>query len=345
MSRRQTSEPSPRFSFVVPVFNEEEALGAFFLALDPVLDKVSDVAEVILVDDGSRDESASIIRQKVQADDRYRYIGLSRNFGQQVAITAGLDHARGAAIIIMDADLQDPPEIALEMIARWRQGFDVVNAQRAERDGESRFKVKSATWFYRLLNSLTSTVIPGGVGDFRLIDRSVADVIHDMRERDRFLRGMFAWVGYRQTNVVFHRPARSAGETKYSLPKMLRLAFNGLLGFSDAPLRLVVWCGFLVSLCAMVYGLFVIVMKFERADLVPGWSSTIVVTAFLSGINMLMTGIVGLYVGRIHSQVTMRPLYIVRETMHVPDLPDLERKSESENGDAVTCLPTRIGAA
>ncbi|MBV9330097.1 MAG: glycosyltransferase family 2 protein [Alphaproteobacteria bacterium] len=330
MSFRQLSEPVPRFSFVVPVFNEQDALGLFFAALDPVLESINGLTEVILVDDGSRDESVAIIRQKVESDDRYRFIGLSRNFGQQVAITAGLDHARGSAIVIMDADLQDPPDIVPEMIAFWRQGYDVVNGQRRARDGESQFKTKSASWFYRLLNALAPFAIPDGVGDFRLIDRSVANAIRDMRERDRFLRGMFAWVGYRQTNVTFDRPARSAGKTKYSLAKMIRLAANGLLGFSDAPLRFVVWCGIFVSLCAMAYGFYVIVMKFERADLVPGWSSTMVVTAFLAGMNMLMTGIVGLYVGRIHNQVKMRPLYIVHEARGIPALADFDRSPEPE---------------
>ncbi len=327
----------PRFSFVVPVFNEEAVLPAFFVAMESLLARLGVAAEVILIDDGSRDESAAIIRRKVGSDPRYRFIGLSRNFGHQIAVTAGLDHARGSAVVILDADLQDPPELVLEMIAKWRLGYDIVYARRNVRAGESPFKVKTAKWFYRLVNTMAPVPIPDDVGDFRLVDRAVVEVMRSMREQDRFLRGMFAWVGYRQIGIAFDRPARAAGETKYSLSKMAGLALSGMLGLSDVPLKLVVAGGTIVSFCALLYGLAVIVMRFIRSDLVPGWSSIIVVTSFLAGMNMLMTGIVGLYVGRIHNQVRMRPLYLVRETIRVPEL----EVQETPRDEPASVVPLR----
>jgi dolichol-phosphate mannosyltransferase len=340
MSEPNSAESVPRFSFVVPVFNEEAVLPAFFAAMENVLRRLGAPAEVIVVDDGSRDESAALIRNKAEADPRYRYIGLSRNFGHQIAVTAGLDHTSGSAVTIMDADLQDPPELVLEMIAKWRAGYDIVYAKRAIREGESRFKLKTAKWFYRMVNAMAPVPIPDDVGDFRLVDRAVVEVMRTMREQDRFLRGMFAWVGYKQTSVMFDRPARAAGETKYSLSKMMGLALSGVLGLSDLPLKLVVAGGSLISFCALLYGLAVIVMRFIRSDLVPGWSSIIVITTFLAGLNMLMTGIVGLYVGRIHNQVRMRPLYLVRESLRVPGL---EVPASARDFSAVLALPEGRG--
>jgi glycosyltransferase involved in cell wall biosynthesis len=327
----------PRFSFVVPVFNEEAVLPAFFAAMEELLGRLGASAEVILVDDGSRDESAAIIRKRAASDPRYRFIGLSRNFGQQIAVTAGLDHARGSAVAILDADLQDPPELVLEMIAKWRAGYDIVYARRCARKGESRFKRATAKWFYRLVNTMAPVPIPDDVGEFRLVDRAVVDVMCAMREQDRFLRGMFAWVGYKQIGITFDRPSRAAGETKYSLSKMAGLALSGVLSLSDVPLKLVVAGGSLVSLCALLYGVAVIAMRFIRSDLVPGWSSIIVITSFFAGINMLMTGIVGLYVGRIHNQVRMRPLYLVREAVRIPEL----EVSDSRRDDFVGVFPLR----
>jgi len=324
----------PRFSFVVPVFNEEAVLPAFFDAMEDLLARLGATAEVIFVDDGSRDESAAIIRKKARSDPRYSYIGLSRNFGHQIAVTAGLDHARGSAVAILDADLQDPPELVLEMIAKWRLGYDIVYARRRARNGESQFKIATAKWFYRLVNAMTPVPIPDDVGDFRLVDRGVVEVMRTMREQDRFLRGMFAWVGYKQASVEFDRPSRVAGETKYSLSKMAALALSGVLGLSDVPLKLVVAGGSFVSCCALLYGLAVVVMRFIRSDLVPGWSSIIVITTFLAGMNMLMTGIVGLYVGRIHNQVRMRPLYLVRESVRVPAL-EIADTRRDEKADVV----------
>lgn len=302
-----------RYSIVVPIYNEQAVLPILLRRLDILLDEQLDgPAEVIFVDDGSTDCSSIVLEAKAKGDPRYRYIGLSRNFGHQIAITAGMDAAAGAAIVVMDADLQDPPEAILAMIERWKEGYDIVHAKRLSRDGDSAFKRWSASLFYRLLGRLSSIDIPAEVGDFRLIDRKVLDVFREMPEKDRFVRGMFAWLGFKQTEITFHRQPRAAGETKYPLWKMIWLAVNGVLGYSDAPLRLSIWIGFLVSGFAAVFGLYAIVVRLFFTDhTVTGWSSIIVVVSFLCGINMLMTGIVGLYIGRIHAEVKRRPLYVV----------------------------------
>jgi glycosyltransferase involved in cell wall biosynthesis len=301
-----------RYSIVIPVFNEEAVLPVLLLRLDALLDRLDGPAEAIFVDDGSADASGVYLRARANADPRYRYIGLSRNFGHQIAITAGMDAASGDAVIVMDADLQDPPEVVDQLIARWREGFDVVYARRLSREGDNAFKRWTASLFYRLLAKISSVDIPRDVGDFRLIDRKVLEAFRAMPERDRFVRGMFAWLGFRQSEVAFHRLPRMAGETKYPLWKMVRLAVSGALGFSDTPLRLAIWGGFGVSALALLYGLYV-TARWATGDptLVAGWSSTIVIVSFLFGVNMIMTGIVGLYVGRIHAEVKHRPLYVV----------------------------------
>jgi len=304
----------PRYSLVVPVFNEQAVLPMLLLRLERLLQELDGAAEAIFVDDGSSDCSAIVLRQKAKDDPRFRYIGLSRNFGHQIAITAGMDAARGDAIIVMDADLQDPPEVVGEMVARWKEGFEVVYGRRLSRGGEGRFKTWTASLFYRLLHRLSSVDIPRDTGDFRLIDRKVLEAFRAMPERDRFVRGMFAWLGFKQTEVAFHRLPRPAGETKYPLFKMLRLAVNGVVGFSDAPLRLAIWAGFAVSACAALYALTIVVRAMTgESDFVVGWASTITIVSFLSGINMILTGVMGLYIGSIYNEVKRRPLYVVRE--------------------------------
>lgn len=301
-----------RYSIVIPIYNEEAVLLILLKRLDALLDRGLDgPAEVIFVDDGSSDCSSIILEAKAKADGRYRYLGLTRNFGHQIAITAGMDASTGAAIIVMDADLQDPPEIIGQMIERWKQGFDIVYARRLSREGESAFKRWTAGLFYKLLGRLASIEIPNDVGDFRLIDRKVLEAFRTMPERDRFVRGMFAWLGFKQTEVGFHRPQRAAGKTKYPFWKMLRLALAGFLSFSDVPLRLAIWFGLAVSGLAGLYGLYAIGLGLFSDNVVTGWASTIVVVSFLCGVNMLMTGIVGLYIGRIHAEVKRRPLYVV----------------------------------
>jgi dolichol-phosphate mannosyltransferase len=309
--------PEPvSYSIVIPVFNEEAVLPILLRRLDLLLARFQEPAEVIFVDDGSSDSGPIVLQALARRDPRFRYLGLSRNFGHQIAITAGMDAAQGNAIIVMDADLQDPPEVVEQMIAKWTEGYDVVYARRLSRAGESRFKRGTAHLFYRLLGMITSVGIPADVGDFRLIDRKVLDALRQMPEQDRFVRGMIAWLGFRQTEVAFHRLERAAGETKYPLFKMARLALNAALGFSDAPLRLAIWCGLAVSGLAVLYGVWVLLLWLSNdSHLVAGWSSTIVIVSLLCGMNMLMTGIVGLYVGRIHAEAKRRPLYVVQHKL------------------------------
>jgi dolichol-phosphate mannosyltransferase len=300
-----------RYSIVIPVFNEEAVLPILLKRMDELLGRLDGPAEAIFVDDGSSDCSSIFLKAKAKDDPRYRYIGLSRNFGHQVAITAGMDAAAGDAVIVMDADLQDPPEVVNEMIARWKDGCEIVYGRRLSRQGDSAFKQWTANLFYKLLGRISSVEIPANVGDFRLIDRKALDAFRAMPEQDRFVRGMFAWLGFRQGEVAFHRLPRAAGQTKYPLWKMMRLAVNGAIGFSDAPLRLAIWAGAAVSSMAVLYGFYVIALALAHSELVAGWTSTVVIVSFLSGMNMLLTGIVGLYVGRIHAEVKRRPLYIV----------------------------------
>ena len=304
------------YSIVIPVFNEEAVLPLLLRRLDLLLGQLREPAEAIIVDDGSTDSSPIVLQALVARDARFRYIGLSRNFGHQVAITAGMDAAEGKAIIVMDADLQDPPEVVQQLIAKWEEGYEVVYARRLSRAGESPFKRSTAHLFYRLLGRMSSVHIPADVGDFRLIDRKVLDALRQMPERDRFVRGMIAWLGFKQAEVAFHRQERIAGETKYPFFKMVRLAMNAALGFSDVPLRLAIWCGLTVSCLALLYGGSITIRWLANdPHLIVGWSSTIVVVSLLCGMNMLMTGIVGLYVGRIHAEVKRRPLYVVQKKL------------------------------
>ncbi|MGO9769113.1 MAG: glycosyltransferase family 2 protein [Roseiarcus sp.] len=302
---------TPVYSLVVPIFNEEAVLPILLRRLDALLDSLDAPAEAIFVDDGSSDAGPIVLEAKARADRRYRFVKLSRNFGHQVAITTGMDRAAGQAVIVMDADLQDPPEVVLDMIAKWKEGYEIVYAERLSREGESRFKRATADLFYRLLGKLSHVEIPRNVGDFRLVDRKALDAFLAMPERDRFVRGMFAWIGFRQAVVPFHRPPRAAGETKYSLTKMIRLAADGVVSFSDAPLRVALWAGLAISSLAILYGVWVIALWAMNANLARGWSSIIVLVAFLGGANMLMTGVMGVYVGRIYAEVKRRPLYIV----------------------------------
>ena len=311
MSHAASKVGYPTYSLIVPVYNEEAVIPVLLHRLEGVLDSLDGPAEVIFVDDGSRDTSGIVLSDRARRDPRFRYIGLSRNFGHQIAITAGLDLAVGDAVVVMDADLQDPPEVVLALVAKWKEGFDVVHARRVTRAGESFFKLWTASLFYRGLRMLAKVDIPANVGDFRLIDRKALETFRAMRERDRFVRGMFSWMGYRQATVDYARDSRAAGRTKYSIARMIRLALHGIVGFSDAPLRLSLWMGAAVSLGALCYGGYVVTLALTDTRLVSGWASTIVLVTLLSGVNLLMTGIVGLYVGRIHEEVKSRPLYVV----------------------------------
>ncbi|MCA3556001.1 glycosyltransferase family 2 protein [Aestuariivirga sp.] len=302
-----------RYSIVIPIFNEEEVIPELILRLDKLIAQLDGGVEVLLVDDGSRDNSAFMLREKTRQDPRYRLLRMSRNFGHQIAITAGLDHASGDAVIVMDADLQDPPEVVLAMIGKWKEGWEIVSGRRIRRENETLFKRLSAHVFYRILRRFASVGIDPDVGDFRLLDRQVVESFRSMREQDRFVRGMISWLGFRQTYVEYVRQGRHAGQTKYPLMKMIRLALSGIIGFSDVPLRMALWFGIAVSVAALAYGVIVIINWLLHDATVQGWASTVVILSLLGGINLMTMGIVGLYVGRIFSQVKERPLYVLRQ--------------------------------
>lgn len=309
---------SATYSLVIPVYNEEQAIPHLLERLQPAVAQLDGPVEILFVNDGSSDHSMSLLEQVARTDQRVKVINLSRNFGHQIAITAGMEHAAGDAIIVMDADLQDPPEIIGEMARHWRNGFDVVYAQRIERQGESTFKRATASAFYKFVNALSDTAIPRDTGDFRLISRRARDAFIRMPERERFVRGMFAWIGFRQCAVPFVRAARVAGSTKYPLARMIRLAVNGVISFSDVPLRLVIYLGLAITGFAILFGIWTAIERLAGADFVPGWASLFVAIVLLTGANMTMLGVIGLYVGRIYTQVKGRPLYLVDSVVTAP---------------------------
>jgi dolichol-phosphate mannosyltransferase len=304
---------------VIPAHNEEGVMKELAVRLVEVMDALDGDAEAILVDDGSRDRTYELMLEAARTDPRFRLIRLSRNFGHQIALTAGVDLAAGDAVIVLDADLQDPPEVVLELAARWREGYDVVYAVRDARKGETRFKRATASWFYRGFNRISEVQVPVDVGDFRLVDRRALDVFSTMRESNRFVRGMFAWIGLSQTGVVYTRQERFAGETKYPLRKMLRFAATGVISFSSAPLRAALRLGFLVSGVSFALAIWSVIVKLSELYEVPGWTSLVVVTTFIGGIQLIVLGVIGEYIGDIHDEVKRRPLYVVGELENFPD--------------------------
>jgi dolichol-phosphate mannosyltransferase len=308
-------------SVVAPVYNEEALVDEFYSRVCGALDNLR--FELVLVDDGSTDGSAAIMERLASTDPRVRVVFLSRNFGHQTALTAGLDHARGDAVVMMDADLQDPPELIIEMLEHWRSGCDVVYAVREQREGESRFKLATARWFYSLFDRLAQVELQHNSGDFRLLDRRALDALLSMRERNRFLRGMTVWVGYTQAAVPYRRDPRYAGETKYTLSKMLRFSLDAIASFSDRPLQLATLLGFLISTLAFVAIPIVVVLRLLGSYL-PGFSAITITVLLLGGIQLITIGIIGEYVGRIYDEVKGRPLYLVRARRNFtdPDLPE-----------------------
>ncbi len=298
-------------SVVVPIHNEQESLGPLEERLSQVLDSLGEPAEVILVDDGSTDQTPVLMALLAGRDPRYKILTLSRNFGHQIAITAGLDRAAGEAIVIMDGDLQDPPEVIPELVARWREEYDVVYAVRRRREGEPFFRRLRAALFYRLFRVVTDLDAPVDVGDFRLIDRRVLTVLNGMRERHRYLRGMVSWVGFRQTGVEYVREERYGGESKYPFAKLLQLGLNGVISFSNAPLELALRVGLVVSALSLATGVAAIVIKIVGLFPIPGTATIVVLIAFLGGMQLLILGILGTYLGRIYDEVKARPLYLV----------------------------------
>jgi dolichol-phosphate mannosyltransferase len=302
----------PEISVVLPVFNEIDNLDELRTRLTKVLEGTRRSWEIVFVDDGSRDDSFGKMAAFAREDKRFRALRFSRNFGHQMALTAGVDAARGRLVAVMDADLQDPPELIEEMLRKVDEGYEVVYAQRSKREGESAFKLWTAHVFYRLMRRWTNVDIPVDVGDFRLMGPKAVAAFRSLRERHRFIRGMTAWVGFRQTGVLYVRPPRTRGETKWPLRKMLRFAVDGLTSFSQVPLQLATWLGFLVSLFAFAYILVVLVLKWLNIN-VPGWTTLMVFILFLGGVQLLMIGVLGEYLGRIYEEVKHRPLYIVAE--------------------------------
>lgn len=301
------------YSVVAPIFNEKENLPELYRRVKEVMDKTRQPWELLLVDDGSSDGSSDIIRALVNKDKRVRPVIFARNFGHQVAVTAGLDYSRGDAVVVIDSDLQDPPELILEMVKKWQEGYEVVFAVRAEREGESWFKLWTASLFYRMIYRITDVKIPLDTGDFRLMDRKVVDVMNDMRERHRFLRGMSAWVGFKQVGVEYKRAARTAGETKYPFRKMLRLAINAVTGFSYFPLQVATFFGFASASIAIFAMPIVIYLRISGSQAFFGQASTLLAVLFLGGVQLISLGILGEYVGRLYDEAKGRPLYIVRE--------------------------------
>jgi glycosyltransferase involved in cell wall biosynthesis len=300
-----------KYSIILPVYNEESTIQALFQKVKELLVRLDGESEVIFINDGSRDNSYDLLLSVSKQDSRFKVINLARNFGHQLAITAGMDLSTGDAVIVMDADLQDPPEVVLDMIQKWKEGYDVVYAVREQRKGESYFKLATASIFYRVLNKMSEVSIPLDVGDFRLVDRAVIEAFGHLRESNRFVRGMFSWLGFKQTGIFFKRNERFAGETKYPLIKMMKFATDGIISFSQIPLNWILNFGFAVSAFSFVMAFYFIGLKLW-GHTVEGWTSLIVVVTFIGGIQLIMLGVIGQYVGRIYTEAKRRPLYVVK---------------------------------
>lgn len=301
-------------SVIVPLYNEQEVISETYHRLKTVMDSTGEPYEVIMINDGSRDMTATMAKDLCREDSNFKLLNFSRNFGHQTAITAGMDYASGQAIIVIDADLQDPPEIILDMIAKWKEGFEVVYGKRISRKGETFFKTLSARTFYRTLNKMTDVKIPTDVGDFRLIDSKVKDALLRVPEHNRYVRGLISWLGFKQTAVEFIREPRFAGETKYPLSKMVKLAVDGITSFSYKPLKFGIGIGIVLSISSLIFALVVFLLRiFDITTMEPGWASLMVVMLFFFGVVLIMLGIIGEYIGRVFEEVKGRPLYIISE--------------------------------
>jgi dolichol-phosphate mannosyltransferase len=306
--------PKPIYSIIAPIFNESGNIQELYRRIRDVLDSTEESWEMILIDDGSTDDSADLIRQYADQDARVKPVIFARNFGHQIAVTAGLDYSQGDAVVIIDSDLQDPPEVILDLISKWKEGYQVVYAVRAEREGESWFKLFTASLFYRLISNITDVKIPLDAGDFRLFDRKVVNVLNQMRERHRFLRGMSTWVGFRQTGVPYRRAARQVGETKYPFRKMFRLAINAVTSFSYFPLQLATYIGFIAAGLSILSIPVVIAIRLWGTETpLLGQATTLIAVLFLGGAQLISLGILGEYIGRLYDEAKGRPLYIVLE--------------------------------
>lgn len=306
---------SIQYSIIVPLFNEELVIHETYKRLKRVMDSIRESYEIIFVDDGSRDKTYHMAKAICNTDKNIKLLSFSRNFGHQIAITAGMESASGNAVVVIDADLQDPPEVIPQMIAKWKEGYQVVYGKRSERKGESFFKKSSASLFYRILRNLTDVDIPVDTGDFRLIDRKVLDALNKLPEKNRYVRGMVSWVGFKQIGLEYVREERFAGETKYPLRKMLKFAMNGITSFSYKPLKFATYLGCLVSLLSFLYLFYVLFERiFVPQSTVPGWASLAVISLFFNGIVLILLGIMGEYIGRIYDEAKGRPLYIIADS-------------------------------
>lgn len=316
-----TQNEQPTLSIVAPIYNEEGNIQTLYSRIEEVMSQTGISWELICVNDGSSDDSEILLDELFKAHpERVRVIHFSRNFGHQIAVTAGMEHARGAAVVLIDADLQDPPEMIPEMIAEWRQGADVVYAVRAEREGESWLKLALASVFYRVINRITHVRIPLDTGDFRLMDRRVVNAVDSMTEQHRFIRGMVSWVGFNQTGMAYKRSARHSGETKYPLRKQLRFAWDGITGFSYFPLQLATYLGFIVAVLSLLAIILVVYLRgFTQIQFLEGQATTLIMVLFLGSVQLISLGIIGEYLGRIYNEVKDRPLYIVKDTKGVEE--------------------------
>ena len=335
-------------SVIVPCFNEEEVLPTTHSRLVKVMEALEFAFEIIYVDDGSRDGTREILKQLQVSDERVRVLRLSRNFGHQIAATAGLDAADGDAAVLIDADLQDPPEVIAEMVARWKEGYDVAYGQRSAREGETAFKLWTAKLFYRLFNRLSDTEVPLDTGDFRLMDRKVVEAIRQMREHDRFLRGIVSWMGFRQIAVPYRRAARAAGQSKYPLLKMVRFALDAIVSFSAVPLRLVLTMGLVGFGAAIVGMIWAIVAPLFVGVWISGWALLLIAVLFLSSVQLVCLGVIGEYVGRIYREAKRRPLYLLAQRLGFQDQQRIDAPAPvhtlpASGGNSVSRQPERSG--
>lgn len=316
----------PKYSFIIPIYNEEETLAEMYRRVSAVMDRMDDTVELIFINDGSRDRSVHIIRELHQQDQRVCYLSFARNFGHQIAVTAGLNFARGEVIVVLDGDLQDPPELIPDMVEKWRQGYHVIYAQRVKRRKESWFKRFTAYAFYRILKYLADVDIPTDTGDFCLMDRQVVDLLNAMPERNRYIRGLRSWVGFRQTAIQFERDPRFAGEVKYTFRKSLALAINSLVSFSKVPLRISTYLGLVSAILALLMSLLILYWRLAAPNSpLTGFAAIAIAIFFLGSVQLISIGILGEYVGRIYEEVKGRPLYTLSEVAGFDNQPKLSK--------------------
>jgi polyisoprenyl-phosphate glycosyltransferase len=343
--RRAGDQPAPLLSVVVPLFNEEEGTDLFFARILPVLESICSDFEIVCVDDGSTDRTMLSLMQHRHRDERIKVLSLSRNFGKDTALSAGLDYARGQAVIPIDADLQDPPELIVDMVQKWREGYEVVYARRAMRDTDDASKRITAGWFYRVYNWTADVRIPDNTGDFRLMDRRVVEAVKHLPEKTRFMKGLFAWVGFKQIGLDCRREARAAGTTKWRFWKLWNFALDGITSSSTMPLRIWTYFGIAMAIFGSFYAAWLSIHTMIYGNAVPGYASLMVAVLMLGSMNIIATGVLGEYVGRIYSEVRNRPLYLIRETQGFDKQEDQPRSWKETSTSASINLRANIGGS